>query len=115
MFEPELEHTDLVTIPQTISAQTPRRFGWLGLLLSALLSLFTMWAALSIVQLVQDFFALSPWLGWLAFAIAGLAGLAALAIIAKEITGLWRLRKIEQTPVPALYRHTLHLRQQIGP
>lgn len=95
VFEPELEHTDLVALPQTTTAQTPRRFHWLGLLVSALFSLFTMWAGLTVVQLVQSFFALSPWLGWLAFAIAGVAGFAALAIIVREIIGLWRLRKIE--------------------
>jgi putative membrane protein len=95
VFEPELEHTDLVALPQTTVVQSPRRFRWLTLLASALFSLFTMWAGLAIVQLVQSFFALSPWLGWLAFAIAGIAGLAALAIILREIIGLLRLRKIE--------------------
>jgi putative membrane protein len=95
VFEPELEHTDLVVLPQTITAQTPRRFGWLGLLVTALFGLFTMWAGLTIVQLVQNFFTLSPWLGWLAFAVAGVAGFTAVAIIVREIIGLWRLRKIE--------------------
>jgi putative membrane protein len=95
MFEPELEHTDLVTLPQTATPHEPRRFRWLGVLASALLALFSMWASLSIVQLVQSFFALAPWLGWLAFGIAGLAAFAALAIVVREIFGLWRLRRIE--------------------
>jgi putative membrane protein len=95
VFEPELEHTDLVVLPQTVTTQTPRRFGWLSLLITALFGLFTMWASMSVVQLVQNFFALSPWLGWLAFGIAGIAGIAALAIIVREVIGLWRLRKIE--------------------
>jgi putative membrane protein len=95
VFEEELEHTDLVALPHTTTAQTPQRFRWLTLLVSALVSLFTMWAGLTIVQLVQSFFALSPWLGWLAFAISGIAGFAALAIIVREIIGLMRLRKIE--------------------
>jgi putative membrane protein len=95
VFEPELEHTDLVALPHTITAQTPHRFRWLTLLISALFGLFTMWAGLTVVQLVQSFFVLSPWLGWLAFAIAGIAGFAALAIIVREIIGLWRLHKIE--------------------
>jgi putative membrane protein len=95
VFEPELEHTDMVALPHTMAVETPRRFHWLGLLAFALFSLFTMWAGLTVVQLVQSFFALSPWLGWLAFAIAGIAGFAALAIIVREIIGLWRLRKIE--------------------
>jgi putative membrane protein len=95
VFEPELEHTDLVTLPQTATPHEPRRFRWLGLLASSLFALFTMWAGLSIVQLVQSFFALTPWLGWLAFGIAGLAAVAAIAIVIREIIGLWRLERIE--------------------
>ena len=95
VFEPELEHTDLVTLPHTATVHEPRRFRWLGLLVSALFALFTMWAGLSIVQLVQGFFALTPWLGWVAFGIAGLAAVAAVAIVIREIIGLWRLERIE--------------------
>jgi putative membrane protein len=95
VFEPELEHTDLVTLPQTATMHEPRRFRWLGLLVSALFALFSMWAGLSIVQLVQSFFALAPWLGWVAFGIAGIAAFAAIAIVVREIIGLWRLQRIE--------------------
>jgi putative membrane protein len=95
VFEQEMEHTDLVTLPQTATLHQPRRFRWLGLLVSALLALFSMWASLSIVQLVQSFFALTPWLGWLAFGVAGVAALAAVAIVIREIVGLWRLKRIE--------------------
>lgn len=95
VFEPELEHTDLVTLPQTATLHEPRRFRWLGLLVSALFALFSMWASLSVVQLVQSFFALTPWLGWAAFGIAGIAAFAAIAIVVREIIGLWRLKRIE--------------------
>jgi putative membrane protein len=95
VFDPEPEPSEVVILPQTVAAQTPQRFGWLGLMVTALFGLFTMWAGLTIVQLVQSFFALSPWLGWLAFAVAGVAGFAAIAIIIREIIGLWRLSKIE--------------------
>jgi putative membrane protein len=95
VFEPELEHTDLVTLPQTAAPHQPRRFRWLGLLVSALFALFSMWAGLSVVQLVQSFFALTPWLGWVAFGIAGIAAFAAIAIVVREIIGLWRLKRIE--------------------
>jgi putative membrane protein len=95
VFEAELEHTDLVTLPQTTTLHEPRRFRWHAILVSALLALFSMWAGLSIVQLVQSFFALTPWLGWLAFGVAGIAALATVAIVVREIIGLWRLERIE--------------------
>ncbi len=95
VFEPELEHTDVVTVPRTAKMHAPRRFRWLALLVSALFALFTMWAGLAIVQLVESFFARNAFLGWMALVIAGLAGFAALAIIFREIFGLWRLNKIE--------------------
>lgn len=95
VFEPEMELTDLVTLPHTTTLHQPRRFRWLGLLVGALLALVSMWASLAIVQLVQDFFSLTPWLGWLAFGIAGVAALAAVAIVIREIVGLWRLKRIE--------------------
>jgi putative membrane protein len=95
VFDAEPEHTELVTVPQTTSTASPRRFRWAGLLVSALFALFSMWATLSIVQLVESFFARSPWLGWLALGVAAVAALAAIAIIFREIFGLFRLRKIE--------------------
>jgi putative membrane protein len=94
VFERETEHADLVVLPTT-STSPRRRFRWLGLLASALFALFSMWASLSLVQLVESFFARSAFLGWTAFALAGIAGVAALAIIAKEVVGLWRLNTIE--------------------
>jgi putative membrane protein len=96
VFDVETEHTDIVTLPQTSSALTPRPFRWLALLFSALLALFTMWISLSTVELIESFFARSPWLGWIALSVAGLAGFAALAIIVREILGLLRLNKIEK-------------------
>lgn len=94
VFEADTEHTDLVTLPNTATAPR-RRFRWLGILISALLALFSMWASLSLVELVEAFFARNALLGWTAFGIAVLAGLAALAIITREIIGLWRLNTIE--------------------
>ncbi len=94
-FDAVPEHTDLVTLPQTTLQQSPRGFRWLGLLIAALTTLFTMWASLSTLQLIESFFARSPWLGWLATAVAGVAAFAALAIIIREIFGMLRLRKIE--------------------
>jgi putative membrane protein len=89
-FEPEVLQQDIVPVPQTQTARS-RRFGRLGILLSALTALIFMWGGLAITQLVEDFFARNIWLGWTAFSLAALAGVAALAIILREIFGLTRL------------------------
>jgi putative membrane protein len=96
VFEPEPEFTELVVVPNTAPVQAQRKFRWLTLLASALFALFTMWAGLSIVQLIESFFARNAVLGWIALSIAGIAGLAALAIILREVIGLFRLAKIEK-------------------
>jgi putative membrane protein len=95
VFDTELEHTELVAVPQTSAGHSPRRIRWLAILVTALFALFSMWASFSIVQLIEGFFARSPWLGWTALGVAGVAGFAALAIIAREIVGLVRLNQIE--------------------
>lgn len=95
VFEPEQEHTDIVTVPRSTDVPSPRRFRWAGLLVSALFTLFTLWAGLATVELIESFFARNAVLGWMALAIAALAGLAALAIILREVLGLIQLRKIE--------------------
>jgi putative membrane protein len=96
VFEPELEHTDIVVVPHSSDIKTPRRFRWAGLMLSALFTLFTLWAGLTTVELIESFFARHAILGWLALGIAAVAGLAALAIIVREVLGLMQLRKIEK-------------------
>jgi putative membrane protein len=95
VFEIEREDAALVTVPQTTTEHAPRRFRWLSLLMTALFTLFAMWATLSIVQLIESFFARNAILGWLALGVAGVAAFAALAMIAREIVGLMRLNKIE--------------------
>ncbi len=96
VFDEELEHTDIVAVPSTIAHHAPRRFRWLSLLITALFTLFSMWVGLSTVQLIESFFARSPWLGWMAVGVAAIAGIAALAIILREMIGLARLNKIEK-------------------
>lgn len=96
VFEPELEHTDVVVVPHSADIIAPRRFRWASLMVTALFTLFTMWAALATVQLVESFFARNAALGWIALGIAAIAGIAALAIILREALGLMQLRKIEQ-------------------
>ena len=59
----------------------PRSLRWGSLLISRSSASFVIWAGLSIVQLIEDLFARSQYLGWIGLGLAGLAGLAALAII----------------------------------
>ena len=94
-FEQLPEPQELVVVPATIARAKTRGLRWGMLLISALFTLFSLWAGLAITQLVESFFARSPWLGWSVAAIAGLAGFAALAIVVREIWGLLRLNKIE--------------------
>jgi putative membrane protein len=90
VFEPEPIQQDIVLVPET-STPPQRRFGWLGLLLSALTALIVMWAGLSITELVESFFARNSWLGWFALGLAAVASLATVAIILREVFGLLRL------------------------
>ena len=100
-FEPEVDEGALIVMPPAVAR--PARFRWGALLFSALFTLLTMWAGLSITKLVEDFFARSPILGWTALAIAGIAAFAALAIILREIWALARLRRIEHIQVDAAH------------
>jgi putative membrane protein len=97
-FEPEPAGQELVTVP-IIPHRASRRFRWGLVLVSALTTLFSLWAGLAITTLVEEFFARSPALGWAALGVASLAGLAAIAIIFREIWGLMRLGKIEHIQV----------------
>ena len=100
-FEPEVDEGALIVMPPAMSR--PARFRWGALLFSALFTLVTMWAGLSITQLVENFFARSPVLGWTALAVAAIAAFAALAIILREIWALARLRRIEHIQVDAAH------------
>lgn len=90
-----------LSVPMRRAAPIAKGLRWGFILVSALFTLFSFWAGLAVTQLVESFFARSPTLGWAVFAIATLAGFAALAIIAREIWGLARLRKIELTQLAA--------------
>jgi putative membrane protein len=93
-FDEQESVSDLVVLPQ-VPRRTSKGFRWGFVLVSAVASLLSLWAGLTITTLIEDFFARSAPLGWLATGIAGIAGLAALAIILREIWGLARLRRIE--------------------
>ena len=95
-YVPDDMQGELALVPTGFEQPARRRFPWVGLLVSALFALVSLWAGLAITTLVEDFFARSAWLGWVALSVASLAGLAALAIAFREIIGLLRLRKIEE-------------------
>ena len=100
-FEPEADEGALIVMPPAVAR--PARFRWGALLFSALFTLVSLWAGLSISKLVEDFFARAPILGWAALAVAGVAAFAALAIILREIWALARLRRIEHIQLDAAH------------
>jgi putative membrane protein len=97
IFTPDELPVPEVVLPRYAKSTSSRGFRWGAVLVSALFGLVSLWAGLAITQLVEGFFARSPFLGWLALGVAAIAGFAALAIIAREIWALFRLRKIEET------------------
>jgi putative membrane protein len=94
---------DIVVVPHVPKLPTPRGLRWGSILIGALFTLFTLWAGLTISQMIEAFFARSPFLGWVALSVAGLAALATLAIITREIWGLARLRRIEKLQLAAAH------------
>ena len=79
-----------------------RRSPWGTLLLTSVGGLVSIAVGLSVERLIADLFAAAPWLGWVAVALLALAGLALAAIVARELSGLWRERKIEHLREAAL-------------
>ncbi len=72
-----------------------RRAPWLGLLLSALGGLASLAIGVGVERLIADLFAQAPWLGWVALALLGLALVGLLGLVARELSGVWRERRIE--------------------
>ncbi|GEP10282.1 YcjF family protein [Methylobacterium gnaphalii] len=86
-----VEAADGVVVP----VARKRRVPWLTLLFSALGGLVSIAIGLSIERLIVDLFSAAPWLGWVALAFLALALIALTAIVAREIAGVWRERRIE--------------------
>lgn len=100
-FAPEVPEQELATIPVPAEQRVAMRPRWGFIFISALASLFALWLGLTATQIVEDFFARSPFLGYVALTVASVAGFAALAIIFREIWGLFRLRRIERLQLAA--------------
>jgi putative membrane protein len=86
-----VEAADGARVPVAPRARAP----WLGILLSALGGLASLAIGVGIERLIADLFAQAPWLGWVALALLALAALALLGLVARELSGVWRERKIE--------------------
>ncbi|MHC5652846.1 YcjF family protein [Stappia sp. ICDLI1TA098] len=67
---------------------------WLAAGLGGLVSLAV---GLSVDALIRDLFTRTDWLGWLGVALAALALVAALGLTVREIIGIARLRRIDET------------------
>lgn len=75
----------------------PRRGApWGGILMACIGALLTLAFGLAVEQLIEELYRLAPWLGWGALALAGLALVALLALVAREVAGVLRERKIER-------------------
>ena len=58
--------------------------------------LVSLGVGVAVERLVADLFAREPWLGWVALVLAAAAALALLGIVAREIGGVLRERRIER-------------------
>ncbi|GGC84366.1 YcjF family protein [Chelatococcus reniformis] len=86
--------------------EAPRRgTSWGGLFLSALGGLALLGIGLWIESLITQLLALAPALGYVAMALAALAVLAFLVLLAREVAGVLRERRIERLRRAAVDAH----------
>jgi len=101
-FEPDELYPEAETEEETaiasgaVVAVRPQRRGrwWLGAFFAALAGLILLAVGVGIDNLIRDLFSRSDVLGWLGAALAAVAVVALLAVIARETTGLLRLRQV---------------------
>ncbi|TVR05865.1 MAG: TIGR01620 family protein [Salinarimonadaceae bacterium] len=79
-----------------------RRIPWGSLLASSAFALVVLALGVWAEALVRSLFGIAPWLGWAALALALLAATALVAVVGRELSGLWRERKIEHLRAQAL-------------
>jgi putative membrane protein len=93
---PESDSADITVPTQAPVALAPRRFPWGSVFWSALGGLVLLGLGLATVNLIQDLYARTQWLGALGAALAGLVALAFLVICWREVIGLVRLASLEK-------------------
>lgn len=71
-------------------------WSWRGVLLSALGALVSLSIGLAIDGLIRELFTRAEWLGWFGIALLGLAALALIVLVARELMGLARLRRVDR-------------------
>ena len=86
-----IEAADGATIPMG----RRRRIPWGGLFLGSVFALLMLALTLWAEGLVRDLFALAPWLGWFGLGLALIALVAFIVLLARELSGLLRERRIE--------------------
>lgn len=79
-----------------VIAERRRRTPLAGLFLAALGGLVSLALGLAVERLVADLFEAAPWLGWTALALVALAGAALIGLVARELRGVFRERRIER-------------------
>ena len=79
-----------------------RKAPWLTLLVSGVSGLVALALGIALDNLIRALFERTDWLGWIGVALAVAAVLAVIALAAREILGLFRLRKIEHIHAAAL-------------
>lgn len=79
-----------------------RRIAWGSILAASAFALVTLALGVWAEALVRSLFEIAPWLGWAALALAIIAAIALVAVVGRELSGLWRERKIEHLRVAAL-------------
>jgi putative membrane protein len=73
-----------------------RRAPWLGLFVSALGALVSLAAGIALERFIVGLFDQTPWLGWTAIGLAALALFALLGLVGRELTGVFRERRLER-------------------
>jgi putative membrane protein len=98
--EPEeiVEAADGAAVPMGRKRRAP----WLAIFLACASALLLLALGVAAESLIRSLFAIAPWLGWVAFALFLAAFFAFLAVVARELAGLWRERRIEHIREAAL-------------
>jgi len=73
-----------------------RGFGWGAVALSAAGALASLAVGIWLDQLIRELFGRADWLGWLGLGLMALLALAIAAMVARELVGLFRLKRVAQ-------------------